>query len=42
MALYGVDLSGEVKTYPDKVEAVTAGEVQAFAQDVTASPTTPA
>jgi zinc protease len=33
LALYGVDLA-EVKTYPDKVEAVTAGEVQAFAQDV--------
>ena len=33
LALYGVDLS-EVKTYTDKVQAVTPGQVQAFAQDV--------
>ena len=33
LALYGVDL-GEVKTYPDKVQAVTPGQVQSFAQDV--------
>jgi zinc protease len=33
LALYGIDLS-EVKTYTDKVEAVTPGQVQAFAQDV--------
>ncbi len=33
LALYGIDL-GEVKTYPDKVEAVTPDQVQAFAKDV--------
>jgi zinc protease len=33
LALYGIDL-GEVRTYPDKVEAVTPGQVQAFARDV--------
>ncbi len=33
LALYGIDLS-EVKTYTDKVEAVTPGEVQAFAADM--------
>jgi zinc protease len=32
LALYGIDLS-EVKTYTDKVEAVTPAEVQAFAAD---------
>jgi zinc protease len=30
LALYGIDLS-EIKTYPDKVEAVTPAQVQAFA-----------
>jgi zinc protease len=33
LALYGVDLA-EVKTYPDKVAAVTAADVQAFSRDV--------
>jgi len=33
LALYGIDLN-EVKSYPDKVEAVTPDEVQAFAKDV--------
>ena len=33
LALYGIDL-GEVKTYTDKVEAVTPGQVQAFAADM--------
>jgi zinc protease len=32
LALYGIDLA-EVKTYTDKVQAVTAAQVQAFAQD---------
>jgi zinc protease len=32
LALYGIDLA-EVKTYTDKVEAVTPAEVQAFAAD---------
>jgi zinc protease len=32
LALYGIDLS-EIKTYPDKVEAVTPAQVQAFAAD---------
>ncbi len=32
LALYGIDLD-EVKTYTDKVEAVTPAEVQAFAAD---------
>jgi len=33
LAVYGVDLS-EVRSYPDKVLAVTADQVQAFAHDV--------
>jgi zinc protease len=33
LALYGIDLS-EIKTYTDKVEAVTPAEVQAFAREV--------
>jgi zinc protease len=33
LALYGIDL-GEIKAYTDKVEAVTPGQVQAFAQQV--------
>jgi zinc protease len=33
LALYGIDLT-EIKTYTDKVEAVTPAEVQAFAADV--------
>jgi len=33
LALYGIDL-GEVKAYPDKVQAVTAAQAQAFAKDV--------
>ncbi|HEY1753073.1 MAG TPA: pitrilysin family protein [Caulobacteraceae bacterium] len=33
LALYGIDLS-ELKTYTDKVEAVTPAEVQAVARDV--------
>ena len=33
LALYGIDLD-EVKTYTDKVQAVTPAQVQAFAQDV--------
>jgi zinc protease len=33
LALYGIDLA-EVKAYPDKVQAVTAGEAQAFAKAV--------
>ena len=40
LALYGIDL-GEIKSYTDKVEAVTPGQVQAFAQDVL-NPTAPA
>jgi len=32
LALYGIDIS-EIKTYPDKVEAVTPAQVQAFAAD---------
>ncbi|MEJ0066872.1 MAG: pitrilysin family protein [Caulobacteraceae bacterium] len=32
LALYGIDL-GEVKTYTDKVQAVTPAQVQSFAQD---------
>ncbi len=32
LALYGIDLT-EMKTYTDKVEAVTPTEVQAFAAD---------
>jgi len=35
LALYGVDLS-EIRTYPEKVQAVTGGEVQSFARDVLA------
>ena len=33
LALYGIDLS-EIKSYTDKVEAVTPTQVQSFAQDV--------
>jgi len=33
LALYGIDL-GEIKSYTDRVEAVTPGQVQAFAQDL--------
>ncbi len=33
LALYGIDLS-EIKSYTDKVEAVTPAQVQSFAQDV--------
>jgi zinc protease len=33
LAVYGIDLA-EVKTFTDKVEAVTPGQVQTFAQDV--------
>jgi zinc protease len=32
LALYGIDLA-EIKTYPDRVEAVTPAQVQAFAAD---------
>jgi zinc protease len=35
LALYGIDLA-ELKTYPDKVEAVTPAEVQAAAHDILA------